>query len=194
MLLNIITSILFFHSTDASPSSIGAFVSSSPSSRPVQSVQSSSRQSQVETNDWDPSDKNGNDGRQRHVVIQQIALDDDDELERMSKFCIDAFYRHDEDRDEGSLLSRWKYNISIGIYCIHASHNIIFLFMHVLVQYTPENGKMSSWEQCERLNCWWVYLAALFSISIFSISRVLYFNQTHQYFYARKGHIALHCR
>lgn len=46
----------------------------------------------------------------RRVVIHQVALDDTDELERMSRFCIDAFYGDgDEDGTEGSLLSRkWK--------------------------------------------------------------------------------------
>jgi len=45
---------------------------------------------------------------ERQIVIRQISLDDNDELERMSKFCIDTFYGRDEDR-EGSLFSRkWK--------------------------------------------------------------------------------------
>mmetsp|Transcript_20661 Transcript_20661/g.35504 ORF Transcript_20661/g.35504 Transcript_20661/m.35504 type:complete len:306 (-) Transcript_20661:170-1087(-) len=48
------------------------------------------------------------------MVIQQIGLDDSKELERMSKFCIDAFYGGEDDDRGDSLLSRkWK-DIKLG--------------------------------------------------------------------------------
>lgn len=40
------------------------------------------------------------------VIIQQVAHTDTTELERMSKFCIDTFYNHDENGEEVSLISR----------------------------------------------------------------------------------------
>ncbi|KAL7428689.1 hypothetical protein ACHAXH_002000 [Discostella pseudostelligera] len=44
------------------------------------------------------------------VIIQQVAHTDTTELERMSKFCIDTFYNHDENGEEVSLISRkWRY-------------------------------------------------------------------------------------
>lgn len=42
----------------------------------------------------------------RSVVIQEVSLDNRDELERMSKFCIDAFYNNDASNEQGSIMAR----------------------------------------------------------------------------------------
>lgn len=95
------------------PSSISAFATS------LRPFQSSQQLLQGATLRVHPSDKNGDDIESmfvgsKKIVIQQIALDDTDELERMSKFCIDAFYNHGDD-DEGSFLSRWEYSTCIDV-------------------------------------------------------------------------------
>ena len=41
----------------------------------------------------------------KQILIKQVGLDDEDELELMSKFCIDAFYGSARDKEE-SFLSR----------------------------------------------------------------------------------------
>ncbi len=54
-------------------------------------------------------DDDGDGDYARGVVIERIALDDNDGLEKMSEFCIRSFYDDDDDIDivEGSLsLSR----------------------------------------------------------------------------------------
>lgn len=46
-------------------------------------------------------------GNKKQIMIQKIALDDSEELQRMSKFCIKMFYNNEEDDGLGtSLLSR----------------------------------------------------------------------------------------
>ena len=46
-------------------------------------------------------------GNTKQITIQKIALDDSEQLQRMSKFCINMFYNSEEDDELGtSLLSR----------------------------------------------------------------------------------------
>ena len=46
-------------------------------------------------------------GNKKQIMIQKIALDDREELQRMSKFCINMFYNNEEDDELGtSFLSR----------------------------------------------------------------------------------------
>lgn len=87
--------LFFFYNT----SLIGAFVPvlSSPSFRPAQTVHTSLQKS------VGVLDKNSTDERQ--MVVQKISLDENDELEQMSKFCIETFYRREDDK-ECSPLSR----------------------------------------------------------------------------------------
>lgn len=76
-----------------------------PSSRSI--IGCSSRDFQgANANDNRDASKPEEDGRSlRRVVVRQIALDDAEELERMSDFCIGEFYGDDEE-GSGSLLSR----------------------------------------------------------------------------------------
>ena len=87
------SALLFFYNA----SLIGAFVPapSSPSVRPAHAVRTSLQKSVGVLDE--------NSTGERQVVVQQVSLDDDNELERMSEFCIDGFYRREEDEARSPL-------------------------------------------------------------------------------------------
>eukprot|EP00581_Thalassiosira_minuscula_P003577 CAMPEP_0183749150 /NCGR_PEP_ID=MMETSP0737-20130205/68138_1 /TAXON_ID=385413 /ORGANISM="Thalassiosira miniscula, Strain CCMP1093" /LENGTH=365 /DNA_ID=CAMNT_0025984899 /DNA_START=78 /DNA_END=1176 /DNA_ORIENTATION=+ len=106
--------ILLLHVADAWASSTNAsasafILSSHFSWRPSYLTHSSRSELYADSQKNQPSvhqvfEHDGNDGTQ--MVIQKIELDDSKELERMSKFCIDAFYGGEDDDRGDSLLSR----------------------------------------------------------------------------------------